>query len=436
MPGFTDSMPVDTSCLPPHALAVSARSALRTGVQLEQKAVTNTPEVGDKSKIFHKGQVIYKEGQSSNEAYIIKQGAVALYRLSGNKKVNLGILRPGQIFGEMGVITEEKRTASAEALEYTEVIVLDLNLLHTLLLKSPRPVQIITSYLVERVRALNSRVVERPTSNTFASVCGVILLAWRAIVKAVPKGETPQISTAEISKTVKDILLISQVEIDEIFDRLAKVHIIEIVDVKGAHYRNDPLLGTKKKSGEYVKERLLSIPDTERFARVVKNLAKEHQEANPTDMEFIDLDDFAREVGAQPDMILKKVAYGEIPPSIFFFHKSSSLAFAAKKGPEFFQRTKRPKLSPEDLERIDDIVGVDNPTIEEALSKLGFYKVSILAAQARGEALDKIYRNLSKKIAGVVKEEIGRMESLDQGEAADVEEEFLSLIKTMKGLGE
>ena len=36
-----------------------------------------TPDVGDKTKIFHKGQVIYKEGQSSNEAYIIKQGSVA-----------------------------------------------------------------------------------------------------------------------------------------------------------------------------------------------------------------------------------------------------------------------------------------------------------------------------------------------------------------------
>jgi CRP-like cAMP-binding protein len=403
---------------------------------LEQKAAMNTPEVGDKTKIFHKGQVIYKEGQSSNEAYIIKQGAVAVFRLVGNKRVNLGILRPGQIFGEMGVITEEKRTASAEALEYTEVIVLDLNLLHTLLLKSPRPIQIITSYLVERVRALNSRVAERPTSNTFASVCGVIMLAWRAVAKAGPKNEVPQISTVEISKTVKDILLISQVEIDEILDRLAKVHIVDIVDVKGAYFRNDPLLGTRKKSGEYVKERLLSIPDAERFVRVAKNLAKEHQEANPTDMEFLDLDDFAREVGAQPDMILKKVAYGEIPENIFFFHKSSALTFAAQKGPEFFQRAKRPKLRPENLECIDDIVNVDNAAIEEALSKLGFYKVSVLAAMSRGEARDRIYHNLSKKIAGVVKEEVGRMESLDQGEAAAVEEELMSLIKSMKGLGE
>lgn len=391
-------------------------------------------EVGDKSKVFHKGQVIYREGQSSNEAYIIKQGAVGVYRVSGNKRINLGILRPGQIFGEMGVIAEEKRTASAEALDYTEVIVLDQNLLHTLLIKSPRPVQIITSYLVENVRALNKRVGERPSGNVFASVCNILLLAWRAAAKSTPKNEATQISTVEISKTVKDILLITQVEIDEILDRLAKVHVVDIMDIKGTYYRKDPLLGTKKKSSDFVKERLLSIPDTERFAAVSRNMARDYQEAYPTDMEFIDLDDFAQLVEAPPEMILRKIGYGEVPEKVFYFHKASAMAFLEAKGPEFFQRVKRPRLKIEDLQTVDDIPSVDNATLEEALSKLGFYKVSVLAAMAGDEAREKIFRNLSKKIAAVVKEESARMEDLDPEQASDVEEELISLVKAMKGL--
>ena len=393
-----------------------------------------TQEVGDKTKIFHKGQVIYKEGQSSNEAYIIKQGAAGLYRITGNKRVNLGIFRPGQIFGEMGVISEEKRTASAEALDYTEVIVLDQTLLHTLLLKSPRPIQIITSYLVERVRALNARVPDRPCTNTFASVCSVILLAWRAATKTTPKNEAPQISTVELSKTIKDILLISQVEIDDILDRLAKVHIIDIVDIKGTYYRKDPLLGTMKKSSDYVKERLLSIPDAERFAQVAKNLARDQHDSCGTDMEFIDLDDFAGAVGTQPDTILKKVAYGDIPPNIFFFHKVSALSFATQKGLDFFQRAKRPRLKIEDLQSVDDIMAVDNATLEEAFSKLGFYKTSVLVSMAGEEARKKIYHNLSKNIASVVKGEVEGMKELDPDEASDIEDELLDLIKSMKGL--
>lgn len=401
---------------------------------MERKAAMKTPEVGDKNKTFHKGQVIYKEGQSSNEAYIIKQGAVALYRISGNKRINLGILRPGQIFGEMGVITEERRTASAEALEYTETIVLDQGLLHTLLLKSPRPVQIITTYLVERVRALNSRVAERPCANTFASVCNVILLAWKAAAKNTPKSEATQLSTADLSKTIKDILLITQVEIDEILEKLAKVHVVEFSEVKGSYYRKDPLLGTMKKSSDYVKERLLSIPDAERFASVVKNLARDNQDSCTTELEFVDLHDFAAHTGSQPDTILKKISYGEIPENLFFFHKASAWAFAEAKGPEFFSRARKPRLKVEDLQSVDDIVAVDNATLEEALSRLGFYKVSVLAAVAGDEARAKIFHNLSKKIASVVKEEIAGRAGTDPGEAADVEDELLGLIKSLKGL--
>lgn len=409
---------------------------------MERKADTRTPEVGDKTKSFHKGQVIYKEGQSSNEAYIIKQGAVGVYRLSGNKRITLGIMRPGQIFGEMGVISEEKRTASAEALEYTEVIVLDQPLLHTLLLKSPRPVQIITSYLVERIRALNARVAERSCSNTFSAVCNIIILAWRGAprptakpgTKPGPKGESPQLSTVELSRTIKDILLVSQVEIDDVLEKLAKLHVVEITDVKGAHYRQDPLLGTRKKTGEYVKERFLSVPDLERFASVTRNLAKDNQDDTACELEFIDLDDFAAMVRAQPEIILKKISYGEMPPTSFFFHKRTILDFAEQAGQDYFQRAKRPRLKTEDLETVQDIVAVDNATLGEALSQLGFYKVSVLASLAGPEARAKIMGNLSKKIAAVVTEEIGRLGAVEPDEASDIEDELLTLIKTMKGL--
>lgn len=407
---------------------------------MDRRAAMNTPEVGDKNKIFHKGHIIYKEGQSSNEAYIIKQGSVSLYRVAANKRINLGVLRPGQIFGEMGVITEEKRSATAEALEYTEVIVLDQNLLHTLLLKSPRPVQIITTYLVERVRMLHARVGERPCSNTFASVCNILLLCHKAAPttprKAGAKAEPVVLSSVEVAKTIKDILLISQLEIDDILDKLARMHVIEFSDVKGTFYRKNPLLGTIEKTGDFVKERLLSIPDAERFTLVTRNLAKEPAQRDPCDceLEFFDLHDFATAVAAQPEVILKKIAYGEIPPTMFFFHKSSALSFAEAKGQDYFQRAKRPRLRPEDIQSVEDIVGLDNPTIEEALSKLGFYKVAVLTSLAGEDARAKILQNLSKKIAGVVKEEVERLDALDPSEASDIEDEFLALIKTMKGL--
>lgn len=406
---------------------------------MERKDAMMTPDIGDKTKSFHAGQSIYKEGQTSNEAYIIKQGGVSLHRLRGNKRINLGQLRPGQIFGEMGVVTGEKRDASAEATEYTEVIVLDQNLLQTLLLKSPRPVQIMTSYLMERVRDLSGHIAERSSANTFSSVCTILLLCHKAALAAKADGKPAPVhlSTVEVSRTIKDALLISQVEIDDILDKLALLHVIEISRVKGVRYRKDPLLGDVKQTGQFVKERLIAIPDAERFAHVTRNMAKDkaQQDLFGSEMEFIDLDDFADAVNASPEILLKKIAYGEIPPQFFFFHKASTMQFARGKGPDYFRRAKRPRLKAEDLSAVDDILGVDDATLQEALSRLGFYKVSVLAALAGDEARDKILRNLSGKIARVVREEMKNRDGMDPNEAADIEEELLEVIKSMKGIG-
>jgi len=304
-----------------------------------------------------------------------------------------------------------------------------------MLLKSPRPVQIIAGYLVERVRTLSERITDRPSGNIFQSVCQVLALCHRA-AQTGKKNERVQLSHTEVSRTIKDILLISQLEIDEVLDRLAKLVIIEMADVKGTYYRKDPLLGEMKKSSDFLKDRTIHIPDVDKFQQVTKNLARELKNAQgfSCDLEYIDLADFADEAGAPVETIYKKMAYKQIPPEYFFFHKPAALAYIERMGPDFFKRVKKPRLSVEDLETVEDIVSVDNATLQEVFSELGFRKVAVLAAMARDEARDKIIKNLSKKIAAVALEEARNMGTPDEDEAADVEDELISMIKTRKGL--
>jgi len=394
-------------------------------------------ENGVKTKTFHKGALIYKEGQDSKVAYLIKQGRVAVHRIIGNKRVNLGERGPGQIFGEMGIISGEKRTANAEALDFTEVIILDRPLLRTMLVKSPRPVQIITGFLVDRVKALSARITERPSGNMFYSVCRVLALHYKAAAAAAPRPGQFEISHAEVCRAIKDILLISQIEIDEIVEKLAKMAVIELTEIKSAYYRADPLLDTKKKGPEFVMDRSLRIPDQEKFLQVAKNLSKELRTPSDfsCDLEFMDLSDFAREAEASPEMIYRKIGFREIPENLFFFHKPSALAYIERMGKEFFQRAKRPRLKVEDLETVDDIAAVDNATLQEVFSSLGFHKLAVLAAMAGEEAQEKIYKNLSKKIAKVVQDEAQNLVDVDEDEAAGVEQELMDRIKSLKGLG-
>lgn len=383
-------------------------------------------------RTFHKGAVLFKEGQPSDVAYIIRKGRVAVYRLVNNKRVGLGERGPGEMVGEMGAVAAAPRGSFAEALEYTEALVCDQRLLRTMLLKSPRPVQLLTGYLVERVRALSEQIVDRPSGNVFWSVCRVTALCWQATVR----GEVQELSYAELSRTLKDILLVSQIEIDQVFDRLKKLRLVNIVDVKGSFSRADPLLGHKKPGTAFVRDRLLRLPDLDNFLAVARNVAREYRDRPDfaVDLEFFDLADFAREAQSSPDILYKKIGYQEIPEELFFFHKARTQAYIEAMGPEFFRQARRPRLTAADLARVDDIAGVDNATLQEAFSALGFRKVAVAAAMAGEAAREKIFKNLSKKIAAVVREEAAALGEPDEDEAADVEKELLDRIKAIKGL--
>jgi len=387
---------------------------------------------GTRTKVFHKGSLLFKEGQPSDAAYIIRQGRVAIFRVIKNKRVGLGMRGPGDMVGEMGVITGGVQTANAEALDYTEVLLLDQNLLRTMLLRSPRPVQIIAGYLVDRVRALSQRITDRPSGHQFYSVCRVVALSWRA---AVASGQT-ELSYAELSSTLKDILLISQLEIDAVFEKLKKLHLVRLTAVRSAHRRTDPLLGETRPGEDFVKDRLVSLPDADQFLQVARNVAREYRDRPEfsVDLEFCDLADFAREAESTPDIIYKKIGYREIPEELFFFHKAAAKDYIEQMGPAFFKQASRPRLAAGDLERVDDVTAVDGTTLQEVFSEMGFHKVAVLVAMAGETARRHILKNLSKKIAAVVVEEAGSLADLDEAEAADVERELLDRVKTAKGI--
>ena len=63
---------------------------------------------------YQKGDVIIAEGEFTSDAYIINLGFVEVYR-TGPPEQRLSILGPGDIFGEMALISERSRSASVRA---------------------------------------------------------------------------------------------------------------------------------------------------------------------------------------------------------------------------------------------------------------------------------------------------------------------------------
>lgn len=76
------------------------------------------------TRMFKAGEIIFKEGDPGDEAYLILNGQVKITRRFKNKRMTVNQLGKDQIFGEMAIITGEPRSATAQALEPTNVFVI------------------------------------------------------------------------------------------------------------------------------------------------------------------------------------------------------------------------------------------------------------------------------------------------------------------------
>lgn len=107
-------------------------------------------------RTFTKNEVIFREGSESDCMYDIQWGSVGIYANYGTENQELlAELKSEEFFGEMGLIDELPRSATAVALENnTKVKVISEELFGKYLEEKPTKVLMIMMHLSSRIRAL------------------------------------------------------------------------------------------------------------------------------------------------------------------------------------------------------------------------------------------------------------------------------------------
>lgn len=78
-----------------------------------------------KQQSFGAGEVIFEQGERGDAMFIIRLGRVRIYSQDeSGKQLTLNVYEEGEFFGEFSIIDGEPRSASAEAVEPTEAMVL------------------------------------------------------------------------------------------------------------------------------------------------------------------------------------------------------------------------------------------------------------------------------------------------------------------------
>jgi len=100
---------------------------------------------------FKAGDVVFEEDSTSDCAYLVETGKFEVSKIYNGQKHVIGFLKAKDIFGEMGLIDGQPRSATVTALEESEVSVITQECFHTMERTNPEA-------LVPLLRVLSARI--------------------------------------------------------------------------------------------------------------------------------------------------------------------------------------------------------------------------------------------------------------------------------------
>jgi CRP/FNR family transcriptional regulator, cyclic AMP receptor protein len=169
--------------------------AMLTREDLERIATVAVP------RSFQAGEVVFREGDSSDTCYVVRDGqARAVRDHAGGRTITLAQFGPGDIFGELAMFEDERRSATVETIEKTNVVALLGADMRRLMIEHPEISQRLVIALGRRLREMNERLARQ----SFQTVQSRVAVVLRELVEQARGGE-PRGKDVLITTTQADL---------------------------------------------------------------------------------------------------------------------------------------------------------------------------------------------------------------------------------------
>ena len=124
---------------------------------------------------FEAGAAVFHEGDASDTCYIVRLGHVrAVREHTDGRTITLATLGPGDIFGELAIFDDERRSATVETLEETEAVAILGGDMRRLLREHPDIAVKLLAALSRRLRETNERLTRQSFQTVQSRVASVL----------------------------------------------------------------------------------------------------------------------------------------------------------------------------------------------------------------------------------------------------------------------
>jgi CRP-like cAMP-binding protein len=103
------------------------------------------------TRVYKEKSMLFCEHEPGNEVFIIQKGRVQISKIVKDQELLLAVLNPGDVIGEMAILENKPRNASAIAFEELQVLVLNKENFMNMVQNNPQVVYKILTLLSERI---------------------------------------------------------------------------------------------------------------------------------------------------------------------------------------------------------------------------------------------------------------------------------------------
>lgn len=374
----------------------------------------------DRVRQYLKGEFIFQEGQPSEHFYILQKGEVEVSIKRHEKRFVVNSLGPGAFFGEMGLLSNEPRSASCKAITFVEVIQVSNDDFQKLLKNSHPLTEKIINMLLGRVKRLTDLSIKNAASvNSFYAVATLIDLNFKA-------AKNDWLIAELVIKQISSILNILPHQAKEILQQLSSFGLIRQesksrINSNYSAFQND--------EGE-TRIFLTSNNLLEAAKNIQNQSGKNFSDSVSSDLELMEINEALELFDINQKKFYNKMCVADFPDNLFFINKPVLFDLIQDKGKRFFEKTSAKDIS--EISALDDLIFIDKKTIQQALQQLEPYTVAKLVKLASNEIAELLMGCFSSRMKGIIENTIDKVSIDDDLESQELEKSFIDTIKRIK----
>lgn len=109
-------------------------------------------------RTYKKGDLVCRENTAGEEMFIILAGSVKVYKLVNQERIDLAVLGKDDFFGELCLLLGCPRTATVEALENSQLLIINKETLLKNIQEDPKLALRMLKRMAKRMRESNNLI--------------------------------------------------------------------------------------------------------------------------------------------------------------------------------------------------------------------------------------------------------------------------------------